>query len=44
MNEIQVRVGEKTVSKARSAINLGVHFDTLLTTARHGNAISEVCY
>ena len=39
-----IQVGNYTVSVASSVKNLGVYFDTSLTTKRQVNAISKACY
>lgn len=42
--EIQIQIEENTVHVGRSVKNSGMYFDTSLTTGRHANAISSVCY
>jgi len=42
--ELRLQVSKNTVSVASSVKNLGVYFDTSLTTERQVNAISKACY
>jgi len=42
--ELQLQLGNNTVSVASSVKNLGVYFDTSLTMERQVNAISKACY
>ncbi|KAK2163662.1 hypothetical protein LSH36_75g01031 [Paralvinella palmiformis] len=42
--ELKLQVGNDTLSVGSSVKNLGIHFDTSLTTERQVNAISKVCY